>query len=93
MLDGARCYFWVLGAGTRWHYTGRQLRISEGEWGPPEHFVLANDESRWHRSWQDAPLDQVLRNSSSYGISFVGFSEEVTGKLSMDHFEMRLASD
>jgi len=90
-LKGARCYFWVHGAGTRWHYTGRPLRITAGEWGPPEHFILDNDEARWHRSWQDEPLDEALRNSVSYGISFVGFSEEVTGKLSMEHFEMRLA--
>ena len=92
-LKGARCYFWVAGAGTRWHYTGRLLRITQGEWGPPEHFILHNDESRWHRSWQGASLDEALKNSFSYGISFVGFSKEVTGKLSMEQFELRLASE
>ena len=50
-LKGAQCYFWVHSRGTRWHYTGRPLKIHHGEWGPPEHLVLVNDESLWHRSW------------------------------------------
>ena len=93
-LKGAECYFWVHSGGTRWHYTGRPLKIHHGEWGPPEHFVLVNDESLWHRSWAPsrASLDALLKNSASYGFSFVGFSEEVTGKLSMDQFELHLAS-
>ena len=91
-LKGARCYFWVHTRGTRWHYTGRPLRIYEGEWGPPERFVLVNDESQWHRSWAPSghSLDALLKESASYGFSFVGFSEEVTGKLSMDQFELRI---
>lgn len=93
-LKGARCFFWVHSGGTRWHYTGRPLKIHQGEWGPPEHFVLVNDESLWHRSWAPSrtSLDDLLKNSASYGFSFVGFSEEVTGKLSMDQFELHLAS-
>ena len=92
-LKGAECYFWVHSGGTRWHYTGRPLKIHHGEWGPPEHFVLVNDESLWHRSWAPsrASLDALLKKSASYGFSFVGFSEEVTGKLSMDQFELHLA--
>lgn len=92
-LKGAQCFFWVHSGGTRWHYTGRPLKIHHGEWGPPEHFVLVNDESLWHRSWapSQTPLDDMLMNSASYGFSFVGFSEEVTGKLSMDQFELHLA--
>ena len=93
-LKGAQCFFWVHSGGTRWHYTGRPLKIHQGEWGPPEHFVLVNDESLWHRSWapSQTPLDEMLKNSASYGFSFVGFSEEVTGRLSMDQFELHLAS-
>ncbi len=51
------------------------------------------DESLWHRSWAPSghSLDSLLKESASYGFSFVGFSEEVTGKLSMDQFEIRLA--
>ena len=81
-LKGAQCYFWVHSGGTRWHYTGRPLKIHHGEWGPPEHFVLVNDESLWHRSWAPsrASLDALLKKSASYGFSFVGFSEEVTGQ-------------
>ncbi len=47
-----------------------------------------------HRSWAPSgtSLDELLKNSASYGFSFVGFSEEVTGKLSMDQFELHLAS-
>ena len=93
-LKGAKCYFWVHTGGTRWHYTGRPLKIHQGEWGPPEHFVLVNDESLWHRSWAPSKtsLNDLLKNSASYGFSFVGFSEEVTGKLSMDQFELHPAS-
>ena len=92
-LKGAKCYFWVHSGGTRWHYTGRPLTIDHGKWGPPERFVLVNDESEWHRSWAPsrASLESLLKNSASYGFSFVGFLEEVTGKLSMDQFELQLA--
>ena len=64
------------------------------KWGPPEHFVLVNDESLWHRSWAPSKtsLNDLLKNSASYGFSFVGFSEEVTGKISMDQFEVHLAA-
>ena len=34
-LKGAKCYFWVHSGGTRWHYTGRPLKIHQGKWGPP----------------------------------------------------------
>ena len=91
-LNGAHCYFWVHHGGTRWHYTARRLKIHEGTWGPEERFVLLNDEARWHRSWapSDDSLDETLKNSHSYGFSFVGFSEEVTGRFSMDDFRIQL---
>ncbi len=66
-LKGAQCYFWVHSGGTRWHYTGRPLKIHEGKWGPPERFVLVNDESQWHRSWAPSghSLDSLLKKSAS----------------------------
>ena len=95
--DGASCYFWVHAAGTRWHYTARPLEISDGRWaGEPLRFTLENDESRWHMSWTGRsegpePLDTLLGEAISYGFSFVGFSQEVRGRLSMDELEIRLA--
>jgi len=90
-LKGAKCYFWVLDnqKGTRWHYTAQPLTISEDRWGEKQKLVLKNDESLWHRSWSRNPqnsasLDEVLGDCDSYGFSFVGFSDEVTGKFSMD---------
>ena len=91
-LKGAHCLFWVHHGSTRWHYTGHRLKIHQGTWGPEERFVLHNDEAQWHRSWDPGQnsLDEVLKISYSYGFSFVGFSEEVTGKFSMDEFRIRL---
>ncbi|NUQ65715.1 MAG: hypothetical protein HUU20_24865 [Pirellulales bacterium] len=91
-LKGAKCYFWVMGGPGRWHYTARPLKISEGAWGPEECFVLPNDESQWHFSWPPGGgnLNEALKTSHSCGFSFVGFSDEVTGKFSMDEFRVRL---
>jgi hypothetical protein len=97
-LDGATCYFWVNSPGTRWHYIAQPLTISEGAWAAtPERFVLHDDESRWRRSWAANPvtalsLTQMLRNALSYGFSFVGFSSEVSGRLSLAEFSIRAAS-
>ena len=57
-------------------------------------FTLKNDDSLWHRSWTKEPnsaasQDALLKITHSYGFSFVGFSSEVIGKLSMDEFEIR----
>ena len=89
-LKGAECYFWALDhqVMTRWHYKGQPLKISDGRWDK-QTFVIKNDESKWYRSWAKDPknpasLDRTLRECDSYGFSFVGFKEEVTGKLSMD---------
>ena len=73
-LKGAECYFWVHSGGTRWHYTGRPLKIHHGEWGPPEHFVLVNDESLWHRSWAPsrASLDALLKKQRQLRIFLRG---------------------
>lgn len=93
-LDGARCFFWVHGHGTRWHCTSQPLAIADGCWAAePCRVQLDNDESRWHRSWSieprhPVPLDRVLGEAQSYGFSFVGFSSEVSGRLAMDEFEI-----
>ena len=96
-LFGAECYFWVIGP-TRWHFKSQPLEIAEGQWADePNRFTLKNDESLWNMSWAGLPpkphsLDESLGHVSSYGFSFVGFSMEVDGRLSMDEFEIRPAS-
>jgi hypothetical protein len=94
-LDGATCLFWVHGAGGRWHLNSQPLSITDGAWGSePVRFVLPDDESRWHHSWPRShwsqPLRQVLGAVHSYGFSFIGFSSEVTGRLSLAQFEITL---
>ena len=99
-LKGAKCFFWAVSAKgrkkSRWHYTSRPLKANHGHWGDKQTFLLKNDESLWHRSWsRDASkpvsLDYLLGNTDSYGFSFLGFSGEVTGKVSMDELEIELA--
>lgn len=93
-LDGGKCLFWVHAGGTRWHMNSRPLTISEGEWtDAPQRITLENDESLWHMSWSGdpdnpTPLDQVLGQAHSYGFSFVDFTAEVTGRLSMSDFRI-----
>ena len=93
-LDGAHCFFWVHGQHTRWHLTSHPLTIGEGCWpSEPNRFTLVGDPALWHNSWsQDprnpVPLDSLLGRAESYGFSFVGFTAEVTGKISMDEFEI-----
>ena len=94
-LDGANCLFWVHGAGGRWHLNSQSRPISEGRWNSgPVQFALTDDEKLWHHSWPrndlTKPLSQVLGASHSYGFSFIGFSSEVTGRLSMSQFEIAL---
>ena len=93
-LDGARCYFWAHVTRTRWHLTSVPLRIGDGAWtSEPNRFRLTPDESLWHNSWTAEPdgprrLEPLLAEAESYGISFVGFSSEVTGRLSMSRFSI-----
>ena len=95
ILDGAQCYFWIHGQGTRWHCVAHPLMISAGCWSPqPLRIPLEPDEKSWHCSWSidpdnPAPLPDLLARTESYGFSFVGFSSEVTGRLCMDEFEIR----
>lgn len=96
-LDGAQCFFWVHGVGGRWHLTSQPLAISDAAWSAaPLRFVLENDEQLWHHSWPRDPntsrsLDCILGQAVSYGFSFVGFSSEVSGRLCMSQFEIKLA--
>lgn len=93
-LDSAQCYFWAVTHGARWHYTAQPLAITEGAWADaPQKFVLHDDEARWHNSWTANParpvaLTDLLRNVVSYGFAFVGFSSEVTGRLSLAEFSI-----
>lgn len=97
VLDGALCYFWVHAHGTRWHCTAQPLDIADGHWGAgPSRVQLICDERQWHRSWSadptdPQPLDRILGDAQSYGLSLVGFSSEVTGRLSMDELGIRPA--
>jgi hypothetical protein len=97
-LQGGQCYFWAHIGRSRWHYSSQPLTITSGTWASePNRIVLHNDEALWHRSWSGAPpvprsLDDTLRQSVSYGFSFVGFSREVSGRLSMAGFEIKTAS-
>jgi hypothetical protein len=94
-LSGAKCYFWVNSPGVRWHLMSRPLTVTEGHWAKePNRFTLVNDEALWHNTWSSIPprfqsLDSMLRRAHSYGFSFIGYTGEVTGKLSMDEFELR----
>jgi len=92
-VDGVKCLFWVHGHGGRWHLDSQPLSISEGAWSSePLRFSLTDDEASWHHSWprdsHSKPLTDVLENALSYGFSFIGFSSEVTGRLSMSQFEI-----
>ena len=95
-LFGGQCLFWVHRGGTRWHFASQPIPISEGCWAPkPTRFVLANDESLWHRSWAPSgtSLDALLASAQSYGFSFVHFAEEVRGRLSMAEFRIKLPGE
>lgn len=94
MLDGACCYFWVHAAGTRWHLIGQPLDIADGVW-IRQQVSLRPAGQEWHCSWsidpdRPTPLPEVLGAVHSYGFSFVGFSRQVTGRLSLAGFELRL---
>ena len=96
-LDGAQCLFWVHSGGGRWHLSSQPLTITDGAWAADAlRFALTHDEALWHHSWprdeNSGSLDEVLGNALSYGFSFVGFSSEVTGRLSMSQFEIKSAS-
>ena len=62
--------------------------------GNRDYVTVESVETAWYRSWVRDPaivadLDTVLAGAGSYGISLVGFSHEVSGKLAMGSFEIR----
>lgn len=92
-LHGATCYFWVvtfLPTSTRWHYVSQPLVIPEGEWSKLQILTLTPEENLWHCSFSlrepRVSLNDTLGFCASFGLSFVGFSEKVTGKLSLSEF-------
>lgn len=85
-LKGGHASLWVVKAGQRWHYTADLPIIAEGEWTPFTMTVaLEPTLDDWHNSWSVDPvtLSGTLGAAHSYGIAFVGFSEEPTGQLDM----------
>lgn len=99
-LKGGRCSFWVLSRGlsARYHLTGQPVTVARDKWGDePCLLNLKHDEAQWHRSWtvpgQRIPtMGEVLGEVDSYGFAFVGFSEQVIGRLCMDEFEIKLSA-
>lgn len=92
-LKGGRVTFWIVTReGYRWHYYGHYLTVAADHWGSRETFVLENDPSKWHLSFHGSdPIpdrDDCLSRVVSYGFAFINFTAEVTGKLSMDEFEL-----
>lgn len=95
-LKEAQCYFWVHTAtphSTRWHYIHQPLPIADGCWDAPHKITLANDQHSWHHSFSSDPaskrsLSTTLQACTSFGFSFVGFSEKVTGRLSLSAFSL-----
>ncbi|MBI5558993.1 MAG: hypothetical protein HY885_15305 [Deltaproteobacteria bacterium] len=95
-LKGGKCFFWAhtstLGS-TRWHYTGYPLAMSDGTWDKPLRLCLDTDSKSWHCSFISDPqharsLPMTLKACSSFGISFLGFSEKVTGSISLSEFSI-----
>jgi hypothetical protein len=88
-LKSAECFFWIEAVnGTRWHCVAHPLTIGTDEWAHNE-FPLTLE--GWHNSWrcQDNfvfPFELLIRCVRGWGISFVGFTEPVTGVIGMDSF-------
>ena len=94
LLNGADCYFWIHVPGTRWHCKAHPLEVCNGRWGDePQRLKLVDDPNQWYMSWSRTPrrpasLSEVMASTHSYGFSFVGFTGEVTGRLSLGGFEI-----
>jgi hypothetical protein len=94
-LRGGRCLFWILSRklSTRWHLSSAPLRVENGQWMKST-IPLAPSDELWHRSWTvpgNAPagVTDVLAAVDSFGFSFVGFDDIVTGRFAIDEFELR----
>ncbi len=74
-LRGGYLDFWVVDDGGRWHHP---LPIPLGQ---RTSLPLVAD-AAWHRSWsRNEPRPLALSTVRSYGIGFVGFDAEPTGRL------------
>lgn len=90
-LKGGHVTFWAM-SGTvsqRWHVV-EPLPTNEGTWSK---IRLDLGDVVWRRSWSALPnaapyLDDVLRLANSFGIAFVGFSDEPVGRLGLRNFEL-----
>lgn len=96
-LHGGHCLFWVVTyapASQLWHHTYQPLTINNGDWAEPTDIQLLPNPEHWQsNSTTDvsAPKGGIvgaLGACFSYGISFVGFSRKVTGRLSLGNFEL-----
>ena len=98
VTSGARCVFWIESGETSYHLNSHLLEISDGRWSDePNRFVLADDESKWHRTWAKDPsrargLSDALAETRRYAFQLVGFSSLPKGRISMDELQIDLAT-
>jgi hypothetical protein len=91
-LKGGHATFWAMSwtAVQRWH-ANAPIAIGTDTWA---HNVVRINDVDWHRSWAGNParehlgLDDVLRSTVSYGIGFVGFDAEPTGRIGLRNFDI-----
>ena len=89
-LHGGHATFWVMSwlAVQRWHSTA-PVEIGTDGWG---HTTIPISTVEWNRSWSGNPdrahlgLQDVLQSVASYGIGFVGFDAEPTGRIGLHNF-------
>lgn len=76
-LYGGYADFWIVTVGTRWHLIA-PMQVTNSM----THFDLDLGGS-WYRSWtvNNKTLAQTKASVTSYGISFLGWSQEPTGTL------------
>ena len=97
-LRGGKCCFWAMSRKlcTRWHLSTQPLTVANGTWSKTV-VLLVTDAGKWHRSWtvpgqKPGALEDVLSQVESYGLSFLGFDGNVTGRLCMDEFELKVVT-
>lgn len=96
-LKGGYCLLWILSSlphSNRWHLISSPLEITQGEWGKPNLLSISSNPENWHNSFCNHPayqpsLSKTLKMVTSIGISFVGFSEKVTGRLALSAFHIK----
>ena len=78
-LSGGYMRFWVVAGGNRWHLD-QPIEVGEA-------VTLDLAAGPWQQTWARNPrsIEATLERVDSYGLAFVGFSEEVTGWLALEH--------